>query len=445
MVIEGGTRYSMELQHKPQHAQDQTGEQNALDAAEFRVVQSIKTDDAGKTAPAVLKNNLLRIPVIRSGGINYRVELRGDGDAKLFKVISFVALNEPGKGYAALPDGRGGYNFESVVRGQDSGFDMARSLQAFQQTLYPYLSSNACSGCHNTTNTSGAGAQAPIHTDANAEVAHQYALTRVNFADPANSKLVVRMRIDRHHCPKSDCASAAKDMQAAIEAWKARIADMLPEAPRLVPANVKVKDAEVEQWIAADRAQLPAADRDYIMYTSMHELHNEGLSAEELNIVRVALSKALNSTARWAPRVVNPVDVNGRGLLYKFDIRDYWGWNKGVSRLLFGGSDDDLAFGRNKRDYRGNLVDAACSASAMATAARSRRIRSSRRPSGNACSTAMSRARSNTAPFLPTSRVSTARSATTRRASTSSRRISSGWKPHSWSTRLRAPMCTTPS
>ncbi len=96
-----------------------------------------------------------------------------------------------------------------------------------------------------------------------------------------------------------------------------------------MPANVKIKEADIEQWIAEDRAKLPATDREYVMYTSMHELHNEGLSAEELNIVRVALSKALNSVARWAPRVVNPVDVNGRGLLYKFDIRDYWGLEQG--------------------------------------------------------------------------------------------------------------------
>jgi hypothetical protein len=262
------------------------------------------------------------------------------------------------EGYSALPDGRGGYNYESVARSKDSGFDTARSLQAFQETLYPYLSKNSCSGCHNSKNKTGSGAQAPLHTDQDVGLAHEYALTRVNFADPANSKLVVRMRIDRHHCPDSNCSGAANDMESAIKAWKKRIADMLPATPRLVPANVRIKDAEVEQWIAADRETLAAADRDYVVYTSMHELHNEGLSADELNIVRVALSKALNSVARWAPRVVNPVDVNGRGLLYKFDMRDYWGWNKGVSKLLFGGSDDDLAFGRNKRDFRGEPVTA---------------------------------------------------------------------------------------
>src|SRR5690606_5061494 len=112
----------------------------------------------------------------------------------------------------------------------------------------------------------------------------------------------------------------------------------------------------VEQWIADDKAKIAASDRQYFVYTSMHELHNAGLTADELNIVRVGLSKALNSTARWAPEIVNPTDVNGQGILYKFDIRDYWGYNQGVTKLFFGGSDDDLAFGRNKRDYRGNIV-----------------------------------------------------------------------------------------
>ena len=54
---------------------------------------------------------------------------------------------------------------------------------------------------------------------------------------------------------------------------------------------------------------------------------------------------------------MNPVDVNGRGIVYRFDVRDYWGYNKGVERLLFGGSDDDLAFGSGKQDAYGNPVD----------------------------------------------------------------------------------------
>jgi hypothetical protein len=352
LVVSGSAQYEIELQREA--------------AGSYRVVRSTKVPYSTEGPVAVLKHGVLRVPVFKVGQLAYKLELHAtDADSKTFALDSAKVITAP-QGYAMLPDGRGGFYYEAAVipenrsirrRRAEVAFDKARSLVAFQETLYPYLKSNVCANCHSSRNQDGSGGQAPMHTDWDPAVAHEYALTRVNFADPANSKFVVRMRIDRHNCPKPDCASAATAMLEAINAWKSRIADMLPETPRLVPAGVAVPESDVVQWIASDRAKLAAADRDFIMYTSMHELHNEGLTAEELDIVRVGLGKALNSVARWAPKVVNPVDVNGKGLLYKFDIRDYWGWNKGVTRLLFGGSDDDLAFGKNKRDYRGNLVD----------------------------------------------------------------------------------------
>lgn len=326
--------------------------------AQFKVVRSIKASTESAGPAAILRNSVLRIPAIQWGDLYYRVELQAvTGTTDRYTLTSATPLNASGQGYAALPDGRGGFNFEPVVR-DPAVIDKARSLAAFQETLYPLLKTNVCANCHSSRNTDGSGAQAPMHTDWDPEVAHEYALTRVNFADPVNSKFVVRMKIDRHNCAPN-CSAMGDRMLAAINEWKSRIADTLPQTPRGVPAGVNVPEADVVRWIAEDRAKLAPADRDYIMYTSMHELHNEGLTADELNIVRAGLSKALNSVARWAPRVVNPVDVTGQGLLYKFDIRDYWGWNKGVTRLLFGGSDDDLAFGRNKRDYHGDVVTSA--------------------------------------------------------------------------------------
>jgi hypothetical protein len=81
------------------------------------------------------------------------------------------------------------------------------------------------------------------------------------------------------------------------------------------------------QWIADDRAKTPAAEREFIKYASLHVLHNYGVSAQNMNNARVGLSKALNSTARWASRIVNPVDVNGKGIVYRFDVRDYRGYS----------------------------------------------------------------------------------------------------------------------
>ena len=66
--------------------------------------------------------------------------------------------------------------------------------------------------------------------------------------------------------------------------------------------------------------------------------------------------------ARWAPVIVNPVDINGQCIVSRFDVRDYWGYNKGVGQLHFGGSDDDLAFGSGEQDAYRNPVDSSVQA-----------------------------------------------------------------------------------
>jgi len=264
-------------------------------------------------------------------------------------------------GYSELPNGRGGTNLESVNYAEEMGFDKARSVKAFQETLYPVLRAN-CSGCHSTENITGSGAQAPLHADVNVNLAHEYALTRVNFRDPQNSRLVVRMAIERHHCFGENCVTAAAKMLAAVTAWRDKVADMIPAVPSGVDQSTTITEAQVLDWIAADKAKTPAADREFIKYTSFHVLHNAGVSPQNMNHARVGLSKALNTAARWAPRVVNPVDVNGKGILYKFDIRDYWGYtlidtSAPDFALWYSGSDDDLSFRKEgKVDLNGKPV-----------------------------------------------------------------------------------------
>lgn len=260
-------------------------------------------------------------------------------------------------GYAEIPNGRGGTNVEATLFTPDMGFDKARSLKAFQETVYPVLRAN-CSGCHSTENKTGSGAQAPMHADVNPSLAHEYALTRVNFREPVESKLVVRMAIDRHNCFDKNCGAAANVMLAAVTAWRDKIADMIPEVPRGIPAAQQVTEDQVMAWIAADKAKTPAADQEFIKYTSFHVLHNTGVSAQNLNNARVGLSKALNGAARWAPRIVNPVDVNGKGIVYRLDIRDYWGYTlidtSAPDFDLFNTlSDDDIGFAGGKVDRNG--------------------------------------------------------------------------------------------
>jgi hypothetical protein len=97
-------------------------------------------------------------------------------------------------------------------------------------------------------------------------------------------------------------------MLSAVTAWRDAIAGMIHEVPRGIEASRKITEQQVLDWIAADQAKTPDATREFVKYASFHALHNAGVSALNLNHARVGLSKALNSTARWAPRVVNPVE-----------------------------------------------------------------------------------------------------------------------------------------
>ncbi|HUF72662.1 MAG TPA: hypothetical protein VMR74_07170 [Gammaproteobacteria bacterium] len=264
-------------------------------------------------------------------------------------------------GYSELPDGRGGINVEAIAYTEAMGFDKQRSLEAFEETVYP-VTRAYCDGCHSTENTAGSSAQAPLHADVDVRLAHEYALTRVNFRKPEESKLVVRMAVDRHNCAGGDCNRAAMLMLEAVTAWRDAVADMLPEVPRGVPEGTGITEDQVLAWIEADRATIPETDHEFVKYTSFHELHNAGVSAQNLNHARVGLSKALNSTARWASEIVNPVDVNGMGIVYRFDIRDYWGHtlidtSDPDFQLWYGGSDDDLAFAESKVDLNGNPIE----------------------------------------------------------------------------------------
>jgi hypothetical protein len=272
-------------------------------------------------------------------------------------VAAALTSATPKVAFTEIPNGRGGTNVEATLYTKEMGFDKARSLKAFQETLYPVLREN-CSGCHSTENKSGSGAQAPVHADVNVNLAHEYALTRVNFRDPAESKFVVRMTIDRHNCFAENCGVAGQKMLAAVTAWRDKVADMIPPVPRGIPASEKVAEEQILTWIDADKAKLKPEDKEFIKYTSFHQLHNAGVSAQNLNNARAGLSKALNGAARWAPRIVNPADVNGKGILYRLDIRDYWGYTlidtSDPDFELFNTlSDDDIGFAGGKVDRNG--------------------------------------------------------------------------------------------
>lgn len=259
-------------------------------------------------------------------------------------------MGDCSQGFSTITNPDGSINYEKNCY-DASTLDFAVSKAAFEADVYPLLVQN-CSGCHSTST----GKQAPIHSDTNLDLAHKYALTKVNFRHPESSRFVQRLGIDRHNCFAANCDAASQTMLDAVTKWANAVAPTLKPLVRGVAEGTQVTDAEVAAWIDADEAAVPIDEQKYIKYASFHVMHNAGMSAEGLDLARVGLSKALNTAARWAPEVKNPVDVSGgKGMVYRIDTRNYWGYNKGLTKLLFGGSDDDAAFGITQ-DYKGNKV-----------------------------------------------------------------------------------------
>ena len=89
------------------------------------------------------------------------------------------------------------------------------SLDAFAATVYPISRSSAysCVGCHMNVS--------PRHSSDNTLTAHDAALTVVDFTNPQNSRIVNKMKTERHNCG-ANCDQLATQYQNAIQEWKVR-------------------------------------------------------------------------------------------------------------------------------------------------------------------------------------------------------------------------------
>jgi hypothetical protein len=87
------------------------------------------------------------------------------------------------------------------------------SLEAFSQTMHP-ITNARCRVCHGVF-------QQPLHAVDSASDAHQAVLNsfKVNFKNPANSRMVLKLKDENHNC-WSDCTSNAEEMRLSIVNWK---------------------------------------------------------------------------------------------------------------------------------------------------------------------------------------------------------------------------------
>ena len=89
------------------------------------------------------------------------------------------------------------------------------SLTAYQATVYPISRSSAysCVGCHMNVG--------PRHASDNPQTAHDATLNVVNFNNPSDSRIVRKMREERHNCG-ANCDNIANQYESAITQWRTR-------------------------------------------------------------------------------------------------------------------------------------------------------------------------------------------------------------------------------
>src|SRR5439155_18950053 len=124
--------------------------------------------------------------------------------------------------------------------------------------------------------------------------------------------------------PEEEKARPSAGELADLRAWIVAGAPDWADAPRprgFVPAG------DVLARMRADREALPEAQRRTVRYFTLAPQYNAGWADDEMQTLRVALAKLLNSVSK-GPRVVNPAAIDPEKLLLRIDARDYGleGW-----------------------------------------------------------------------------------------------------------------------
>ncbi|MGH8166124.1 MAG: LamG domain-containing protein, partial [Woeseiaceae bacterium] len=91
----------------------------------------------------------------------------------------------------------------------------------FASLVHGPILTTYCAGCHSSQ---AATSQQPYFAEADVAVAYEAAKPRMDLNAPADSRFVIRLGAEFHNCWDDNCAAAAAEMQAAIQAF----ADTVP-------------------------------------------------------------------------------------------------------------------------------------------------------------------------------------------------------------------------
>jgi len=224
--------------------------------------------------------------------------------------------------------GDGGAGGGAVGVGVPAGGGAAGQA-AFVANVYP-LTAQYCVQCH-----VGAGPGFPHIAHPDGETAFRAVIDnqKVNLLDPSRSRLVQRLRTDRHFC-WSNCDMDADQMQAAIQVWADLVVTAAgdPNAPaNAIPTTIIASDGRT--FLSAVKAESGRFDGNQIALWKLEE--GSGTIALDTSMVGPTMNLTLNGDVAW---------VSGGGL--EFDGGKA-GSNPTDSRKLF----NEIASGSGTQEY----------------------------------------------------------------------------------------------
>jgi hypothetical protein len=164
---------------------------------------------------------------------------------------------------------------------------------AFVANVYP-LTTQYCVKCH-----AGSGPGFPHIAHPDGETAFRAVIDnqKVNLLDPSRSRLVERLRTDRHFC-WSNCASDADLMQAAIQVWADAVVVAAPDpnAPgSVIPTTIIASDGRT--FLSAVKAESGRYDGNPIALWKLEE--GSGAVALDTSLVGPTMNLTLEGEVGW--------------------------------------------------------------------------------------------------------------------------------------------------
>jgi hypothetical protein len=159
---------------------------------------------------------------------------------------------------------------------------------SFANTIWPLVRGQGnCVRCHSP---SAATPQSPFFASADVNEAYGAARSKIDLDDPANSRLVVRLRDEFHNCWSASCANDAATMLAAVSAFVNNIT-VTPIDPAMV----------VSKALSLYEGTVAAGGNRYETQTiAKYEFKTgSGTTIFDTSGVEPALNLTMSGTAEW--------------------------------------------------------------------------------------------------------------------------------------------------